>query len=562
MKTLILILIIFSLSFAQSVFINEIHYDNDGGDVDEGVEIAGPAGTNLNGWSIVPYNGSAGTEYNAMTISSIVLTDQQGGYGTAWVAISGLQNGAPDGIALVNASSSVVQFVSYEGSFTATDGPASGMTSTDIGASESSSTGIDSSLQLSGTGTVYSDFSWNSPAMNTRGTVNTGQTFQAVTNTVVNFAAASANVNEDVGSYDLTISISNPDGSNATSVDVVLTSGSADDLNSYSTQTVTFAAGSSADETVTLTITDDSDVEGDETLTLELQNVSGGNSAAIGNPGQFDLTIEDNDFVETPDIVINEIMQDPDIADDDNGEWLELYNPTTSDVDIEGWTIKDDGSNSHVIDNGGSLIISAGGYLVMGNNDTLTVNGGVTVDYVYPSNWYLSNGDDEVVLVYSDGVSEVDRVNYDGGSTFPDPTGKSMELNNPANDNNVGSNWAESKLTYGDGDYGTPGSLNSSLVSAIDKPDNQKISEFRLYANYPNPFNPVTTINYQIPKQSDVLISVYDALGQKVSTLVKGNQPAGTHSVNFDAQGFSSGVYYYKLQSAGFMQVRKMLLMK
>ena len=88
-----------------------------------------------------------------------------------------MQNGSPDGVALVDASGTAVQFLSYEGSFTATDGPASGMTSVDIGVEESNNTTLDGqSMQLSGTGSSYADFTWQTPATSTFGSVNNGQT--------------------------------------------------------------------------------------------------------------------------------------------------------------------------------------------------------------------------------------------------------------------------------------------------------------------------------------------------------------------------------------------------
>jgi len=158
-----------------SVFINEIHYDNAGADVGEGVEIVGPAGTNLTGWSIVPYNGSGGTTYSITNLTG-VIPDQMNGYGTVSVSITGLQNGAPDGLALVDGEGSVIQFLSYEGSFTATNGPATGMVSKDIGISQASSSPVGSSLQLIGKGTVYSDFTW-AALDNTFGDINTGQKF-------------------------------------------------------------------------------------------------------------------------------------------------------------------------------------------------------------------------------------------------------------------------------------------------------------------------------------------------------------------------------------------------
>lgn len=166
----------------------------------------------------------------------------------------------------------------------------------------------------------------------------------------------------------------------------------------------------------------------------------------------------------TPVVVINEIMQNPDAVNDGDGEWLELYNPGASPVDIDGWTIEDAGSNSHVINNGGPLQIPAGGYLVLGNNGDSATNGGVNVAYQY-SSFTLANSDDEVILLDGSGT-EVDRVEYDGGPNFPDPTGASMQLDDPANDNNVGANWCEaSNATYGDGDFGTPNAANDCSVA-------------------------------------------------------------------------------------------------
>ncbi len=161
---------------AQSVFINEIHYDNASSDVNEAIEIAGAAGTDLTGWSIALYNGSNSSVYNTISLSGII-TDQQNGFGTIVEILpsNGLQNGAPDGLALVDNSNAVVQFLSYEGVITAVDGPASGLTSTDIGVSESSSTLVGASLQLSGTGTTAAEFVWEALDVNTYGAVNTNQ---------------------------------------------------------------------------------------------------------------------------------------------------------------------------------------------------------------------------------------------------------------------------------------------------------------------------------------------------------------------------------------------------
>ena len=156
--------------------------------------------------------------------------------------------------------------------------------------------------------------------------------------------------------------------------------------------------------------------------------------------------------------MINEIIQNPNAVFDSNGEWFEVHNPTASDVDINGWTIKDDGSNSHEISNGGPLNVPTGGYLILGINSDSGTNGGVTVDYEY-SNIFLGNSDDELILLDT-GLTEADRVEWDGGPAFPDPNGASMALDDPASDNNVGANWCTAITPFGDGDRGTPGTAN------------------------------------------------------------------------------------------------------
>jgi hypothetical protein len=160
------------------VFINEIHYDNTSTDSGEAIEVAGPAGTDLTGWIVALYNGSATqlNVYDTITLAG-TIPDQQVGFGTLSFPRLGIQNGSPDGLALVDQGSNVIQFLSYEGSFTAVDGPAIGLTSFDIGVSESGSGPVDESLQLTGTGTTYEDFTWTASQLNTFGAVNTGQTF-------------------------------------------------------------------------------------------------------------------------------------------------------------------------------------------------------------------------------------------------------------------------------------------------------------------------------------------------------------------------------------------------
>lgn len=159
------------------VWINEIHYDNASTDAGEAIEVAGPAGTDLAGWSIVLYNGSNGAVYDTEALTGLI-PDSQAGFGVVDFSIVPIQNGNPDGIALVHGGG-VVQFLSYGGTFVAVGGPADGMTSTDIGVAESSSTPVGYSLQLTGTGTTYAEFSWAGAQPHTFGSLNAGQLFDA-----------------------------------------------------------------------------------------------------------------------------------------------------------------------------------------------------------------------------------------------------------------------------------------------------------------------------------------------------------------------------------------------
>ena len=86
--------------------------------------------------------------------------------------------------------------------------------------------------------------------------------------------------------------------------------------------------------------------------------------------------------------------------------------------------------------------------------------------------------------------------------------------------------------------------------------------DFALIANYPNPFNPTTTIEYSIPEASFVELKIYDILGGEVASLVKENKPSGKHSVKFNASNLPSGIYFYRIVSGNFTATKKLILLK
>ena len=167
-----------------AVFINEFHYDDatSAGDVGERIEVVATAGETLSNYRVYLYNGStpsAATTYDNDLIpaGSVVSCGGSVRVATLSYPTNGIQNGSNDGFALVDGSGNVVQFLSYEGAITASNGPAAGKTSVNLPVSESGSTAAGTSLQLSGSGSAYSQFAWQSSANQTFGACNNGQSF-------------------------------------------------------------------------------------------------------------------------------------------------------------------------------------------------------------------------------------------------------------------------------------------------------------------------------------------------------------------------------------------------
>lgn len=398
-------------------------------------------------------------------------------------------------------------------------------------------------------------------------------------------------------------------------------------------------------------------------------------------------------FAQSPgDIIITEIMQNPNDQVDPAGEWFEILNTTTSDIDINGWQISDDGTDVHVIANGGPLIVPAGEFLVLANDTDRTVNGDLQgAHYEYGLDFVMGNNSDEVVLSAPiGGFTEITRVNYDNGATFPDPNGASMVYTGGINDDiNFGVRWAISTIREGlfapsvggtddlgspgvagsDADASLPVSLTAFSASASDGQVKMRWSTasevnnlgfeiwrsdelngeytmkasyindpalqgqftsstqadyawndrfvingnsyyykladidvngvrrlhgplmampqaagsdlttidadapeaFKLHGNYPNPFNPTTRLQFDIPSTREELaplkIEIYNTLGQKVKTLFDGQITPGVHEVDWDAttdagNSVPAGVYIAIMKSRQTQQTIKMTLVK
>jgi len=88
------------------------------------------------------------------------------------------------------------------------------------------------------------------------------------------------------------------------------------------------------------------------------------------------------------------------------------------------------------------------------------------------------------------------------------------------------------------------------------------LNDFALYQNYPNPFNPSTTIKFALPEKANLVIAVYNLIGEKVAEVFKGEMEEGYHEVEFNAANLPSGVYFYRFESDKFNTVKKMVIMK
>jgi endonuclease/exonuclease/phosphatase family metal-dependent hydrolase len=166
-----------------NLWINEIHYRNLGDDVDEGFEVAGAAGLDLSAYRIVLYHGLTYSVASNRVLSGMV-PDQGQGFGAVWIAFDHVGDGPNDAVALVyenGGTTSVVQLISWDGQLTAVDGPAQGLTSTDIGVQQPAANPVGQSLALCGTGNTYPEHlnsgGWQPPAPHSRGALNPCQTF-------------------------------------------------------------------------------------------------------------------------------------------------------------------------------------------------------------------------------------------------------------------------------------------------------------------------------------------------------------------------------------------------
>jgi ligand-binding sensor domain-containing protein len=293
------------------------------------------------------------------------------------------------------------------------------------------------------------------------------------------------------------------------------------------------------------------------------------------------------------------------IAIDSNNIWVGTYYSGVAKFDGTNWTVYDT-LNSVLPDNeclalaigGNNIWIGSWGLVKFdGTNWTVynTSNSGLPYDRVYALS--IDGIGNLWIGTYGGGLAKFDGTNWTVYNTSNSDLPSNIILSLAIDGSNIwigtwwglakfdGTNWS----VYNPWNSGMPDNWVYAL--AIDDDDNIWIgtwlgglavyreggvilnieqeshikrlpSAFSLSQNFPNPFNPTTTIKYQIPELSFVTLKVFDVLGNEITKLINKEKLSGNYEVEFDATGLPSGIYFYRLQTENFIETKKMILLK
>ncbi len=281
-----------------------------------------------------------------------------------------------------------------------------------------------------------------------------------------------------------------------------------------------------------------------------------------GNSGSFKIFVKDVNqnttlyprhksiFINSPVITTNSLVINEFCADNDNvipdsagdyDDWVEIFNPTTENVSLSGMYLTDKPNNLTKWQFPENINIGAGEYLLVWCDEEQGEGS-------LHTNFGLSASGEYVGLTSSDGITIIDSITFGPQSTdishgrFPDASSNLQFFNPP-----------------------TPGSSNNT--TGVD--EHSLVKDFILHQNFPNPFNPVTSIQYAVGSRQFVKLKVYDVLGNEIATLVNEEKPAGVYEVEFNASHLTSGVYFYRIeavpigrQAGNYISVKKLILLK
>jgi hypothetical protein len=221
-------------------------------------------------------------------------------------------------------------------------------------------------------------------------------------------------------------------------------------------------------------------------------------------------------------------------------DWVELYNPSDQALNLSGLYLTDDLENLtqwQFTDT--AIVISAGGHLLIWCDENQEQGS-------LHTNFKLNSTGETLVLTDMDGTTIIDQVSFDFQTT----------------------DLSYGRISDGGNEWvflvPTPGYSNSGLSILVNNP---VPNTYHLFQSYPNPFNPVTTIRYDLPEDELVNITIYDIIGRQVKILINSSQTAGYKSIQWNAtnnqgQPVSAGLYLYTIEVGDFRQTKKMVLLK
>ena len=286
------------------------------------------------------------------------------------------------------------------------------------------------------------------------------------------------------------------------------------------------------------------------------------------------ITLDDNseiqaifepiESIQTSEVVINEIHYNA--ADhQDSDDWVELHNPNDYPVDLSYWFFSDSDDAHRYYFAPGSLL-AEGGFRVLMRKPQDFAAVYPTVSVAEGPIGFGFAGSGELLRLFNAKGQLVDSVRYDDQSPWPiaaDGQGASLALVNPLLDN------ADARFWSASSNGGTPGGANVDVLVAneLEGPfpnQSDHPHQTQLGDNYPNPFNPTTTIPFSLEKATKVTLTIYDMLGRSVQLITNKYLAAGAHEVRFNADrvGISSGMYLYTLELDNKRITKTMLLLK
>lgn len=426
--------------------------------------------------------------------------------------------------------------------------------------------------------------------------------------TTVQFTQAGYFYSENAGTITINVSISNPSSTNATTVEVALMGGTATngvDYSNFTTLTLTFPAGSSTNQSFSIDIIDDSEIESDETIIFTLQNPSGGTNATLGTITTFILTIQDND-TPIPLLPISVVRKDL------NGDLIpDLLGQT---VKVRGVVI---GPNFQTLnfsyyiqeDNAGINVFRSGTTLpVLNLGDSIEVKGMIE-HYRGLTEITFSNTSDLILLgtgtipqaqvlsissyksnpeVYEGVLLKFTNVTKVGGNWPTAGQSATIQIAQgtdtldlridsdtdiddnaeptwPRNITGIGSQFTSSVSVVNDGYQLLPRYYSDFEPATSIESENISIpNSMKLFNIFPNPFNPITKIRYQIPEHGRVILKIFNVLGKEILELENDYKKPGTYELEFNVSkyGLTSGVYLLQLTSRNSIATKKFILMK